>query len=87
MAEDELDASMIRFALAPSAKPPGNIVPRNIICKCADVSDVQITQALDGGAGLPEMQDALKCGTFCGACLPEIKRMVAESPASVAVTS
>ncbi|MGV0952068.1 MAG: (2Fe-2S)-binding protein, partial [Azonexus sp.] len=67
-------------------KPPGNIVPRNIICKCADVSDVQIRQALDGG-GLPELQDALKCGTFCGACLPEIKRMVAESPARVAVTS
>ena len=87
MAEDELDAGMIRFALAPSAKPPGNIVPRNIICKCADVSDVQIRQALDGDAGLPQLQEALKCGTFCGSCLPEIRRMMAESPARIAVTS
>ncbi|MGB8544210.1 MAG: molybdopterin-dependent oxidoreductase [Azonexus sp.] len=87
MAEDELDAGMIRFALAPSAKPPGNIVPRNIICKCADVSDVQIRQALDGDAGLPQLQEALKCGTFCGSCLPEIRRMMAKSPARIAVTS
>jgi assimilatory nitrate reductase catalytic subunit len=87
MAEDELDAGMIRFALAPSAKPPGNIMPRNIVCKCADVSDVQIRQALDAGAGLPQLQEALKCGTFCGSCLPEIKCMMAESPASIAVTS
>ena len=42
---------------------------------------------MDGGAGLPELLGTLKCGTFCGACLPEIKRMVAESPDSVAVTA
>ena len=85
MAEDELDAGMIRFALAPSTKPPGNIVPRNIICKCADVSDVQIRQALADGAGLPQLQDALKCGTFCGSCLPEIKRMVTRQATEAAV--
>ena len=79
MAEDELDASMIRFALAPTAKPPGNIAPRNIICKCADVSDVQIEQMLEQGADLPQLQDKLKCGTFCGSCVPEIKRMVSAS--------
>ena len=66
MAEDELDAGMIRFALAPSAKPPGNIVPRNIICKCADVSDVQIRQAagrrrrIAGTAGRAEMRHLLR---------------------------
>lgn len=78
MAEDELDAGLIRFALAPSARAPGNIVPRNIVCKCADVSDVQIQQALASGADLPQLQDKLKCGTFCGSCVPEIKRMVVE---------
>ena len=87
MAEDELDASMIRFALAPTAKAPGNIAPRNIICKCADVSDVQIQQALAGGAGLPQLQDKLKCGTFCGSCVPEIKRMVAESATKTAAAA
>jgi assimilatory nitrate reductase catalytic subunit len=84
MAEDELDAGMIRYALAPSTKPPGNIVQRNIICKCADVSDVQIRQALADGARLPQLQEALKCGTFCGSCLPEIKRMVAHQSTAMA---
>ena len=78
MAEDELDASLIRFALAPSAKPPMTMVPRNIVCKCADVSDVQIRKELEGGADLPQLQKSLKCGTFCGSCVPDIKRMAAE---------
>jgi assimilatory nitrate reductase catalytic subunit len=79
MAEDELDASLIRFALAPSAKPPVTMAPRNIICKCADVSDAQINKALAAGADLPQLQEKLKCGTFCGSCVPDIKRMVAEA--------
>ena len=78
MAEDELDASLIRFALAPSARPPVSVVPRNIVCKCADVSDAQIHAALAQGAGLPQLQDKLKCGTFCGSCVPDIRKMVAE---------
>jgi assimilatory nitrate reductase catalytic subunit len=79
MAEDELDASLIRFALAPSAKPPVTMAPRNIICKCADVSDLQIKKVLAAGAELPQIQEKLKCGTFCGSCVPDIKRMVAEA--------
>lgn len=81
MAEDELDAGLIRLALAPSAKPPVDVTPRNIVCKCADVSDVQIRLALDAGADLGGLQQSLKCGTFCGSCVPEIKRMVAQHAA------
>ena len=77
MAEDELDASLIRFALAPSARPPVSVAPRNIICKCADISDVQIQAELDTGASLTTLQDKLKCGTFCGSCVPDIKKMLA----------
>jgi len=87
MAEDELGANMIRFALAPTAKAPGNIAPRNIVCKCADVSDVQIRQAIAAGADLSQLQNTLKCGTFCGSCVPEIKRMVAECATKQAVTA
>ena len=87
MAEDELGANMIRFALAPTAKAPGNIAPRNIVCKCADISDVQIRQAIAAGADLPQLQNTLKCGTFCGSCVPEIKRMVAECETKQAVTA
>lgn len=78
MAEDELDASLIRLALAPSARPPATVPPCNIICKCADVSDVRIHKELAGSSGLAALQDKLKCGTFCGSCMPDIKRLVAE---------
>ncbi|MDP3540091.1 MAG: molybdopterin-dependent oxidoreductase [Azonexus sp.] len=78
MAEDELDASLIRFALAPTAKPPASVAPRNIVCKCADVSDTQIREELAQGAKLPQLQEKLKCGTFCGSCVPDVKRLVAE---------
>lgn len=87
MAEDELDVSLIRFALAPSAKPPVSMVARNIVCKCADVSDVQIHQELENGADLPQLQKNLKCGTFCGSCVPDIKRMVAEHPPRIAAAA
>ena len=87
MAEDELDASLIRFALAPSAKPPMTMVARNIVCKCADVSDVQIRKELERGADLPLLQKNLKCGTFCGSCVPDIKRMVAETPQKIAAAA
>ncbi len=78
MAEDELDASLIRFALAPTAKPPATVAPRNIVCKCADVSDVQIHDEVAKGNSFGQLQEKLKCGTFCGSCVPEIKRMVAD---------
>ncbi len=76
LAEDELEAGLIRFALAPMAKPPVSVAARNIICKCADVSDVQIQEAMTEGSDLPALQEKLKCGTFCGSCVPDIKRML-----------
>ncbi len=78
MAEDELDAGLLRLALAPSARLPAAMPSRNIICKCADVSDVQIRQELARGSGLAALQDKLKCGTFCGSCVPDIRRLAAE---------
>lgn len=78
MAEDELDPAMIRFALAPCSVPPVSIAPRNIVCKCADISDQQIKAEIAAGTDLPTLQQNLKCGTFCGSCVPDIKRMLAE---------
>ena len=37
-----------------------------------------LKQAMAAGANLSGLQDKLKCGTFCGSCLPDIKRLVAE---------
>ncbi len=78
MAEDEMDLRLIRLALAPGASAPKIVIARNIICKCADVSEVEIRQAVANGASLADLQETRKCGTFCGSCLPEIRRMAAE---------
>ncbi|HJW24108.1 MAG TPA: molybdopterin-dependent oxidoreductase [Rhodocyclaceae bacterium] len=75
MAENQLDVGLIRFALAPTLNPPTALARRAIVCKCADVSDLQIDEALSRGSDLEALQAGLKCGTFCGSCLPEIKRM------------
>lgn len=80
MAEGGLDAALLRFALAPSKTPPVNLAPRTIICKCADVSDIQISAAVAAGADLDRLQTSLKCGTFCGGCIPDIKRLLDPQP-------
>ena len=82
MAEDELDASLIRFALAPSARPPVSVAPRQIVCKCADVSDEQIRAEFAAGGSVDTLQQKLKCGTFCGSCVPDIKKLQAAMPAA-----
>ncbi|MFN4341092.1 MAG: molybdopterin-dependent oxidoreductase [Azonexus sp.] len=87
MAEDELDAGLLRMALAPIRQAPVSVVPRHIICKCADVSDVQIRQELDAGADFAMLQEKLRCGTFCGSCVPDIRRMVAEHRPAEAVAA
>lgn len=52
-----------------------------LVCTCLNVTDGAIEGNLAGAAGndtgrLASLQNALKCGTNCGSCLPELKRMV-----------
>ncbi len=61
-----------------------------LVCTCFNVSDTAIDAHLalvsagGGGAGylgtdeerLASLQDALKCGTNCGSCVPELKRRI-----------
>jgi assimilatory nitrate reductase catalytic subunit len=76
MADNALDASLIRFALAPIAQPPRQAPARSpVVCKCGDVTEAQIKAEFAAGGTLASVQDKLKCGTFCGACLPEIKKL------------
>ena len=84
MAEDDLDPGLIRFALAPSAKPPAAVKPRNIVCKCADISDEQIRAGIQAGLDFVGLQEKLKCGTFCGSCVPQIKQMLVAEKNSAA---
>jgi assimilatory nitrate reductase catalytic subunit len=81
--EDELPAqSYGRLLLAPGAKPPTAVASRGrAICTCFNVTDAQITSCLAQADGdedqrLAHLQGQLKCGTNCGSCVPELKRMV-----------
>ena len=93
---DQLPAqSYGRLLLVPGAKPPMAVQSRgNTVCSCLNVTDTAIDAHLnalnaDGLAmlgsdaqRLSSLQDALKCGTNCGSCLPELKRRVRASHGS-----
>ncbi|HYH43461.1 MAG TPA: molybdopterin-dependent oxidoreductase, partial [Burkholderiales bacterium] len=79
-AVSNLGAMLLSPALRMSA-PRGRIV-----CSCWNVSEREITAFLDGvpaGPGaLPALQTALKCGTECGSCLPELKQLASAAKAA-----
>lgn len=90
--QDELPAqSYGRLLLLPGAKAPVALQTRGKpVCTCFSVSDAEIGACLSditnaaGGGGylasdedrLAMLQDKLKCGTNCGSCVPEIKRII-----------
>ena len=71
-----------RLLLAPGAKAPLAVPqPGKQVCSCFGVEAAAIEQHLAGCAGsaeerLASVQQALRCGTNCGSCVPELKRMV-----------
>ncbi len=88
--QDELPAQAYgRMLLVPGAKPPLAVQSRGKqICTCFNITESDIAAQLIQCKGiedqrLVQLQSALKCGTNCGSCLPEVKRMVRLSiPAS-----
>ena len=92
--EGELPAQTYgRLLLSPGAKAPVAVAPRGkLVCTCLMVTDTAIEEHLCGATGsntecLVSLQNALKCGTNCGSCVPELKRMVrsakSDAPRSV----
>jgi assimilatory nitrate reductase catalytic subunit len=70
--------SLRRWLFAPTAKPPVAMTAGGrTICNCFGISETQITGLLGQGASLGAVQEQLKCGTSCGSCLPELRRMAA----------
>ncbi len=85
--QDELPAQAYgRLLLVPGAKAPVAVQARGKqVCTCFNVTDVAINEQLslqqntivDGeNQRLATLQMALKCGTNCGSCLPEVRRLV-----------
>jgi len=46
------------------------------VCACFSISEEAIRAAAQAGATLARLQAELKCGTNCGSCMPELRRML-----------
>ncbi|MDR7307710.1 molybdopterin-dependent oxidoreductase [Rhodoferax saidenbachensis] len=74
-----------RALLAPGATPPMPVQSRGkVVCTCFNVTDSAIQATLADCTGfaadrLATLQGALKCGTNCGSCVPQLQRMVRAS--------
>lgn len=79
-------AALGRALLAPSVKPPQGFKARGrIICNCFNVAETEISDVLATqdmvNHGTPEallfaLQGKLQCGTNCGSCVPELKKLI-----------
>jgi assimilatory nitrate reductase catalytic subunit len=81
-----------RSLLAAGPVPPGPAPQRDRqVCSCFDVSHQRVVQTLGTLEGSPAqrlagLQQALRCGTQCGSCLPELKRLAELSQGHVPAT-
>ena len=81
--EGELPAQTYgRLLLSPGAKAPVAVEAHGkMVCTCLNVIDAAIEGHLKNAQGneverMVSLQAVLKCGTNCGSCVPELKRMV-----------
>ncbi|OHC65721.1 MAG: nitrate reductase [Rhodocyclales bacterium GWA2_65_19] len=76
-----------RWLFAPVAKPPLALPPAGrTVCNCFGVTDTEIKALLAQGLDLAAVQAQLKCGSSCGSCLPELRRMAAKVDVSAALS-
>ncbi len=84
--QDELPATAYgRLLLMPGARAPVAIVAKGKqVCTCFNVTEDAIRDHLQTGEGseterLASLQSSLHCGTNCGSCVPELKRLVRDT--------
>jgi assimilatory nitrate reductase catalytic subunit len=81
-------ASYGRRLLMTGAKPPVALVDSGAtVCTCVGVRDIAIATHLNNCTGdeetrLTSLKSNLGCGTQCGSCIPQLKRMIATTPSS-----
>ncbi|MBP6682486.1 MAG: molybdopterin-dependent oxidoreductase [Halioglobus sp.] len=60
---------------------PGVADQGRLICTCWEVGERQIERAIGAGACTVErLGELLRCGTRCGSCVPELKRLLLSDP-------
>ncbi len=77
--DDDTGRALRRWLLAPLESPPGQTTTRagKTLCTCMNVSDAAIREGIERGCDLAALKQNLGCGTQCGSCVPEIKRLLA----------
>jgi assimilatory nitrate reductase catalytic subunit len=77
--EGQVDESLRRWLLAPISTAPGASamsVRDKTLCNCMNVSQSAVCGAIERGMDLAQLKEQLGCGTQCGSCIPEIKRLI-----------
>ncbi|HIV72976.1 MAG TPA: molybdopterin-dependent oxidoreductase [Candidatus Aquabacterium excrementipullorum] len=75
-----------RALLSPGAKPPVAVQSKGRqVCTCYNVTEPAIVEALgscmgDADERLAQLQGQLKCGTNCGSCVPELRKIIKLHP-------
>ncbi|KAB2969024.1 nitrate reductase [Zoogloea sp.] len=76
MVQGHSAAAVRPWLLAPLTQPPaGQSARGKVICNCFDVAEEDIAAAFRGGETLEALQARTRCGTNCGSCVPELKRL------------
>ena len=79
MTRGDLPTELRRWLLAPVDQPPTGSKRRGkVVCNCFDVSEDEILAEYAAGLDLAALQAKRKCGTSCGSCVPELKRLAME---------
>ena len=75
----EPDAKVLAALEKLFGQPPvtGVAAFERFVCACFKVGESQIRAAVAAGESLAGLQKNLKCGTNCGSCVPELRRLAA----------
>jgi assimilatory nitrate reductase catalytic subunit len=89
--EGRADEQLRRWLLAPLSTPPGSsgasVSTNKTLCNCKNVSEGAVCAGIRSGLDLQGLKQQLGCGTQCGSCVPEIKRLLAANVQPIAITS
>ncbi|WP_435608034.1 nitrate reductase [Pseudomonas knackmussii] len=80
----EADTDLRRKLLAPPGVQPAASADKTL-CNCMNVSHSRVCAGIAQGLDLDALKRELGCGTQCGSCVPEIKRLLASAAGSLAV--
>ena len=77
--DDDTGRALRRWLLAPVESPPGETRARagKTLCTCTNVGENAVRESIERGCDLNALKQNLGCGTQCGSCVPEIKRLLA----------